>query len=53
MSTPTSAAPGASAAPGTPAHSTAGTGASSAVEQRLAELGLSLPQVAAPVAAYV
>ena len=30
-----------------------GTGASSAVEQRLAELGLTLPDVAAPVAAYV
>jgi enamine deaminase RidA (YjgF/YER057c/UK114 family) len=53
MSTPASAAPGASTAPGTPASSTAGTGASSAVEQRLAELGLALPEVAAPVAAYV
>ena len=53
MSTPASAAPGASAASGTPASSTAGTGASSAVEQRLAELGLTLPEVAAPVAAYV
>ncbi|HEY6794912.1 MAG TPA: RidA family protein [Kineosporiaceae bacterium] len=28
------------------------SGAASAVEQRLAELGLALPQVAAPVAAY-
>ena len=56
MSTPASSAPGASAAPETPDRSTAvtgGTGASSAVEQRLAELGLTLPEVAAPVAAYV
>ena len=53
MSTPASAVPGASAAPETPARSTAGPGASSAVEQRLAELGLALPEVAAPVAAYV
>ena len=35
------------------ASPTAGAGASSAVEQRLAELGLTLPDVAAPVAAYV
>jgi len=31
----------------------ASAGATSAVEQRLAELGLTLPEVAAPVAAYV
>ncbi|MFD5276222.1 RidA family protein [Pseudarthrobacter sp. NPDC058362] len=39
----------------TPAESTAGTATApvSAVEQRLAELGLKLPEVAAPVAAYV
>ena len=49
MSTPASAA---SAAPGTPDHAAA-AGAPSAVEQRLAELGLTLPEVAAPVAAYV
>ena len=53
MSTPASAAPGAPEAAGTPAGGAAGTGASSAVEQRLAELGLTLPEVAAPVAAYV
>ena len=53
MSTPASSAPGASAAPETPGRSTPGSGASSAVEQRLAELGLTLPEVAAPVAAYV
>ncbi|MET4094063.1 RidA family protein [Arthrobacter sp. UYCu712] len=53
MSTPASAVPGASAAPENSAGSTANTGASSAVEQRLAELGLTLPDVAAPVAAYV
>ncbi|WP_260982427.1 RidA family protein [Arthrobacter sp. U41] len=53
MSTPASAAPGAPGASGTPGRSTSGTGASSAVEQRLAELGLTLPEVAAPVAAYV
>lgn len=57
MSTPAPATP---ASPGNTAGSTAeaanavdGAGASSAVEQRLAELGLTLPEVAAPVAAYV
>jgi len=53
MSTPETAAPAAAAGPANPAESAAGTGASSAVEQRLAELGLTLPDVAAPVAAYV
>ena len=53
MSTPASSAPGASGDSETPDRSTSGTGASSAVEQRLAELGLTLPEVAAPVAAYV
>jgi enamine deaminase RidA (YjgF/YER057c/UK114 family) len=56
MSTPAAATPGASAAPSQPHNAAAGTdaaGASSAVEQRLAELGLTLPEVAAPVAAYV
>ncbi len=40
---------------GTPAEtrSDAAPGAVSAVEQRLAELGLALPEVAAPVASYV
>jgi len=33
--------------------SSTGTAPSSAVEQRLSELGLTLPEVAAPVAAYV
>ena len=39
----------------TPAETTSGaaTAPISAVEQRLAELGLALPEVAAPVAAYV
>ncbi len=39
----------------TPAETTSGAADApiSAVEQRLAELGLSLPEVAAPVAAYV
>ncbi len=39
----------------TPSEATAGAAAApvSAVEQRLAELGLELPEVAAPVAAYV
>ncbi|MDQ0819686.1 enamine deaminase RidA (YjgF/YER057c/UK114 family) [Arthrobacter sp. V4I6] len=56
MSTPAAAAPGASANPAQQENPAAGTdnaGASSAVEQRLAELGLTLPEVAAPVAAYV
>jgi enamine deaminase RidA (YjgF/YER057c/UK114 family) len=53
MSTPASSAPGASGDSETPDRSTSGAGASSAVEQRLAELGLTLPEVAAPVAAYV
>jgi enamine deaminase RidA (YjgF/YER057c/UK114 family) len=65
MSTPAAATPSNAAAGGNiagnmaanPAGSTAGNtaraGASSAVEQRLAELGLTLPDVAAPVAAYV
>ncbi|MGP4031909.1 RidA family protein [Pseudarthrobacter sp. 1C304] len=53
MSTPASSAPGAATASVTPGHGTAGAGATSAVEQRLAELGLTLPEVAAPVAAYV
>ncbi|WP_229230195.1 RidA family protein [Sinomonas cyclohexanicum] len=35
------------------AQGTSQTDVSSAVERRLAELGLSLPEVAAPVAAYV
>ncbi|MCX6499018.1 MAG: RidA family protein [Arthrobacter sp.] len=60
MSTPETAAPAAVAgaansgetAPGASGNA-ATTGASSAVEQRLAELGLTLPAVAAPVAAYV
>ena len=59
MGTPASAAPDASAAVGTAGNTTSAAGASSgaaassAVEQRLAELGLTLPEVAAPVAAYV
>ncbi len=65
MSTPAAATPAASAAGGNTAGNTganasentsgntSGAGASSAVEQRLAELGLTLPDVAAPVAAYV
>ena len=53
MSTPETTAPAAAAGPAGTAESAAGTGASSAVEQRLAELGLALPEVAAPVAAYV
>ncbi len=48
-----SAVPGAPAGAGTATDSAAAAGASSAVEQRLAELGLALPEVAAPVAAYV
>lgn len=56
MSTPSEAMPATSAgaenvSENTPAGTA--TGASSAVEQRLAELGLTLPDVAAPVAAYV
>jgi enamine deaminase RidA (YjgF/YER057c/UK114 family) len=50
--TPADAAAGGNMA-GNPAGNTARAGASSAVEQRLAELGLTLPEVAAPVAAYV
>jgi enamine deaminase RidA (YjgF/YER057c/UK114 family) len=56
MSTPAAATPGASAIPAQAENNAAGTdnaGATSAVEQRLAELGLTLPEVAAPVAAYV
>ncbi|QDY90140.1 RidA family protein [Arthrobacter sp. UKPF54-2] len=60
MSTPEAAAPAAgarstnsSATAPAGTENAAGTGASSAVEQRLAELGLTLPAVAAPVAAYV
>jgi enamine deaminase RidA (YjgF/YER057c/UK114 family) len=56
MSTPAAAAPDASAFPAqqqNPAADTDASGATSAVEQRLAELGLKLPEVAAPVAAYV
>jgi enamine deaminase RidA (YjgF/YER057c/UK114 family) len=53
MSTPETAAPATGPSPANTAESTARTGASSAVEQRLAELGLELPEVAAPVAAYV
>ncbi|HET8878362.1 MAG TPA: RidA family protein [Arthrobacter sp.] len=60
MSTPEATSTGAAeaapkAAENTPAAggSDTPTGASSAVEQRLAELGLVLPAVAAPVAAYV
>jgi enamine deaminase RidA (YjgF/YER057c/UK114 family) len=56
MSTPAAATPGASAIPAQAENNAAGTdnaGVSSAVEQRLAELGLTLPEVAAPVAAYV
>ncbi|NUU30719.1 RidA family protein [Arthrobacter sp. C9C5] len=53
MSTPETAAPAEAASPATAVQSDAGSGASSAVEQRLAELGLALPEVAAPVAAYV
>ena len=53
MSIPETAAPAQATSPANTAQSDAGTGASSAVEQRLAELGLALPEVAAPVAAYV
>ncbi|MCU1547282.1 MAG: RidA family protein [Arthrobacter sp.] len=63
MGTPAAAAPATPERPGNgaaerSATDTAGAGASSAgassaVEQRLAELGLALPDVAAPVAAYV
>lgn len=53
MSIPETAAPAQATSPANVAQSDAGTGASSAVEQRLAELGLALPEVAAPVAAYV
>jgi enamine deaminase RidA (YjgF/YER057c/UK114 family) len=56
MSTPAAATPGASAAAPQqqiPVAGVGASGASSAVEQRLAELGLKLPDVAAPVAAYV
>jgi enamine deaminase RidA (YjgF/YER057c/UK114 family) len=64
MGTPSEAAPSVPASPdnvsvdaaGTATragNNTGATGASSAVEQRLAELGLTLPEVAAPVAAYV
>ena len=61
MSTPSEAVPAAPAGPENTADTAAttpgaashagGAGASSAVEQRLAELGLTLPDVAAPVAA--
>jgi enamine deaminase RidA (YjgF/YER057c/UK114 family) len=57
MSTPAAATPAGAAErgsmTGTSAGNTVPAGASSAVEQRLAELGLTLPDVAAPVAAYV
>jgi len=60
MSTPSEAVPSAPASPENGSvdtagavNNTGGAGASSAVEQRLAELGLTLPEVAAPVAAYV
>ncbi|MGO4119741.1 RidA family protein [Arthrobacter sp. YAF16] len=53
MSIPETAAPAQATSPANTVQSDAGTGASSAVEQRLAELGLTLPEVAAPVAAYV
>jgi enamine deaminase RidA (YjgF/YER057c/UK114 family) len=54
MSTPAAATPDASASSSQQQNSGAGAPeASSAVEQRLAELGLKLPEVAAPVAAYV
>jgi enamine deaminase RidA (YjgF/YER057c/UK114 family) len=56
MSTPAAATPDASAFPSrhqSPAADTDAAGATSAVEQRLAELGQKLPEVAAPVAAYV
>lgn len=53
MSPSAPAAPGASAGAGTTANNATASGASSAVEQRLAELGLTLPEVAVPVAAYV
>ncbi len=60
MSTPETTAPAAVDSPADSAGTGAGAGgnaaapgASSAVEQRLAELGLTLPAVAAPVAAYV
>ncbi len=56
MSTP-AAAPASPAGPentaGNDAASTGAAAGPSAVEQRLAELGLTLPEVAAPVAAYV
>ena len=60
MNTPSEAAPATPAGAENISENTAGAaspaagaGASSAVEQRLAELGLTLPDVAAPVAAYV
>ncbi|WP_445153452.1 RidA family protein [Arthrobacter sp. Hor0625] len=53
MSAPETAASTGANAPVGAAGDAAATGASSAVEQRLAELGLKLPEVAAPVAAYV
>jgi enamine deaminase RidA (YjgF/YER057c/UK114 family) len=53
MSTPSEATPGTPASPENVSEDTAAAVASSAVEQRLAELGLTLPDVAAPVAAYV
>jgi len=63
MSNPSETAPATPASPANGSENTAatagaasqagGAGASSAVEQRLAELGLTLPDVAAPVAAYV
>jgi enamine deaminase RidA (YjgF/YER057c/UK114 family) len=54
MSTPAAATPDASAFPAQQQDTAAdASGATSAVEQRLAELGLKLPEVAAPVAAYV
>lgn len=56
MSTPSEAMPATPAGAENTSENTSAataTGASSAVEQRLAELGLTLPDVAAPVAAYV
>jgi enamine deaminase RidA (YjgF/YER057c/UK114 family) len=52
MTSPADASAPASAAAGSPA-ARGETAPASAVEQRLAELGLRLPDVAAPVAAYV
>ncbi len=53
MSTPAAAPAGPENTAGTDAAGTGAAAGPSAVEQRLAELGLTLPEVAAPVAAYV